>query len=154
MKKQGRTWFLVSNANQSPVPVGKSPIDRHFHSPNASVSTLQRKYTNFCRASVVRALGSGACFLPAGTGANGAKARCSTYKRDQFMRAQVIRSREDVPLLIPARFLNGLSSNMNTIPMLNICTPPPDMYSMNACIGNDFAGEMARSHARLSFMAS
>jgi hypothetical protein len=35
--------------------------------------------------------------------------------------------------------------------MLNICTPPPDMYNMNACIGSDFAGEMARSHARFSF---
>jgi len=54
-------------------------------------------------------------------------------------------------VFIAATLLNGLISNMNTIPMLNICTPPPDMYNMKACIGSDFAGEMARSHARFSF---
>ena len=43
---------------------------------------------------------------------------------------------------------------MNTMLMLKICTPPPDMYNMNACIGRDFAGETARSQARLSFMDS
>lgn len=40
------------------------------------------------------------------------------------------------------------------MPMLKIWTPPPDMYSMNACMGSDFAGEMAKSQARLSFNAS
>ena len=57
-------------------------------------------------------------------------------------------------MFIAAKFLNGLKSSMNTIPMLNICTPPPDMYSMNACMGSDFAGEMAKSHARLSLRDS
>lgn len=38
-----RTDARVSNANQSPVPVGKSPICRHFQSPNANVSILHRK---------------------------------------------------------------------------------------------------------------
>jgi hypothetical protein len=50
--------------------------------------------------------------------------------------------------------LNGLRRSMNTIPMLNICTPPPDMYSMNACMGSDFAGPVAKSSARLSLSAS
>ena len=35
--------------------------------------------------------------------------------------------------------------------MLNICTPPPDIYSMMACMGRDLAGEIASSHARLFF---
>ncbi len=61
---------------------------------------------------------------------------------------------QNAPVFMAARFLNGLSSNMNTIPMLNTWTPPPDMYNMNACMGRDFAGEMARSHARLSFRVS
>lgn len=60
----------------------------------------------------------------------------------------------NVPVLIPARFLNGLLSSMNTIPMLKIWTPPPDMYSMNACMGRDFAGAIAKSHARLVFNSS
>ena len=47
--------------------------------------------------------------------------------------------------------MNGETSSMNTMPMLNICTPPPDMYNMNACMGSDFAGAMAKSHARFSF---
>jgi hypothetical protein len=42
---------------------------------------------------------------------------------------------------------------MKTIPMLNICTPPPDMYSMNACMGRDFAGAVAKSIARFSLIA-
>ena len=53
-----------------------------------------------------------------------------------------------------ARFLKGLERSMNTMPMLKICTPPPDMYSMNACMGNCLAGEIATSHARFSFNAS
>jgi hypothetical protein len=47
--------------------------------------------------------------------------------------------------------LNGLNKSMNTIPMLNIWMPPPDMYSITACMGSCFRGEMARSHARLVF---
>jgi hypothetical protein len=43
--------------------------------------------------------------------------------------------------------------SMTTIPMLNICTPPPDMYSMNACIGSDFAGAVAKSSARFSLIS-
>jgi hypothetical protein len=43
---------------------------------------------------------------------------------------------------------------MATMPMLKICTPPPDMYSMNACMGKDFMGEMAKSHAFLVFRPS
>ena len=43
---------------------------------------------------------------------------------------------------------------MATIPMLKICTPPPDMYSMNACMGKDLTGEMAKSQAFLVFKSS
>ena len=60
----------------------------------------------------------------------------------------------DVPVLIAARFLNGLESSMNTMPMLNIWTPPPDMYSMKNCIGSCLAGAMAKSHARLALSDS
>lgn len=63
-------------------------------------------------------------------------------------------SENDVPLLIDARFLNGLERSMNTMPMLNIWTPPPDIYSMKACIGRDLAGATAKSHARLAFNSS
>lgn len=59
---------------------------------------MHRKYAIFCRVSVENALGG------AELGAKGANA-----------------------VLMPARFLNGLLSNMKTIPMLNICTPPPDI---------------------------
>jgi len=52
------------------------------------------------------------------------------------------------------RFLNGESKSIATIPMLKICTPPPDMYNMKACIGSDFTGEMAKSHALFTFSAS
>lgn len=51
-------------------------------------------------------------------------------------------------------FLNGDDNSMKTIPMLKICTPPPDIYNMNACIGNDFAGDVAKSHALFSFNAA
>ena len=64
----------VSNANQSPVPIGNNPIDRHFHSPIANVKRLQSKYTIFCSGSVVSAFGSGECFLSPRTGENGANA--------------------------------------------------------------------------------
>ena len=40
------------------------------------------------------------------------------------------------------------------MPMLKICTPPPDMYSMNACMGSDLSGEMAKSQAFLVFRSS
>lgn len=40
------------------------------------------------------------------------------------------------------------------MPMLKICTPPPDMYSMNACMGSDFTGEIAKSHAFLVLRSS
>ena len=88
-----RTWFLVSNASQSAVPVGNSPIDRHFHNPNPRVKRLHNRYTTFCRASVVRALGCGACFLPAGTGANGAKAR-ESYAEEYLSTGDAVRPME------------------------------------------------------------
>lgn len=145
------TGPLVSNANQSPVPVGNNPIDRHFHRPSANVSRLQIKYTIFCRGSVVKALGStGEAFFSA-VGAKGANA--SVFHPLENI-AIMSEDGLDVPLLIPARFLKGLDSSMNTIPMLKICTPPPDMYNMNACIGRLFAGEIAMSHARFSFSAA
>ena len=40
------------------------------------------------------------------------------------------------------------------MPMLKTCTPPPDMYSITACIGSCLTGLMARSHARLVRKAS
>jgi hypothetical protein len=52
------------------------------------------------------------------------------------------------------RFLKGESKSIATMPMLKICTPPPDMYSMNACIGSDLTGEMANSQAFFVFRAS
>ena len=55
---------------------------------------------------------------------------------------------------MPDRFLNGESKSIATIPMLKICTPPPDMYNMKACIGSDLTGEMAKSHALFTFSAS
>jgi len=54
-------------------------------------------------------------------------------------------------VLIVAMFVNGLIRSMNTIPILKICTPPPDIYNMKACIGSDLAGPIANSHARFSF---
>ena len=59
-----------------------------------------------------------------------------------------------MPSFILAMFLNGDSNNINTMPMLKIWIPPPDMYSMNACIGRDFAGAIAASQARFAFRAS
>jgi len=40
------------------------------------------------------------------------------------------------------------------MPMLKICTPPPDMYNMKACIGKDLTGEIAKSQAFLVFRSS
>ena len=34
------------------MPVGRRPIDRHFHSPTNSVSILHATYTTFCKPSV------------------------------------------------------------------------------------------------------
>jgi hypothetical protein len=51
-------------------------------------------------------------------------------------------------------FLNGESRSIATMPMLKICTPPPDMYNMNACMGSDLTGEMAKSQAFLVFKSS
>jgi hypothetical protein len=59
---------LVSKASQSPVPVGSSPIDRHFQSPTPNVNRLQAKYRSFAIGSVVMD------FDFACTGANGANA--------------------------------------------------------------------------------
>ena len=59
-----------------------------------------------------------------------------------------------MPSFIAAIFLNGDSNNINTMPMLKIWTPPPDMYSINACIGRAFAGAIAVSQARFSFRES
>jgi hypothetical protein len=66
----------------------------------------------------------------------------------ESVRVLVTSKRVILPALMPAIFLNGVSRSMNMIPMLNIWTPPPDMYNMKACIGRDFAGEIAKSHAR------
>jgi hypothetical protein len=41
-----------------------------------------------------------------------------------------------------------------TIPILKICTPPPEKYTMTSCIGNCLAGDVAKSHARLALSAS
>lgn len=60
----------------------------------------------------------------------------------------------NAPVFMAERFLNGESKSIATMPMLKICTPPPDMYNMNACMGSDLAGEMAKSHARFCFSAS
>ncbi len=49
---------LASNANQSPVPVGSSPMDLHFQRPTPRVKRLQATYTAFCNKSVEKAVGS------------------------------------------------------------------------------------------------
>jgi len=81
----------VSNASQSPVPIGNKPIELHLYSPNASVSMLARIYTIFWRKRVLNDLEE------EDDGAKGANA-----------------------VLIAATFLNGLNISMNTIPMLKI----------------------------------
>jgi hypothetical protein len=58
----------LSNANQSPVPVGNKPILRHFHNPTARVNKLHKRYTNFCSGRVVMD------FAEEVVGANGANA--------------------------------------------------------------------------------
>jgi hypothetical protein len=58
------------------------------------------------------------------------------------------------PVFAVDRFLKGESKSIATMPMLKICTPPPDMYSMNACIGSDLSGEIANSQAFFVFRAS
>ena len=77
---------LASNANQSPVPVGSSPMDLHFQSPTPSVNRLHATYTNFCNKSVENAAGSDL------EGANWAKARLNTcYKAGPFSKKIVTR---------------------------------------------------------------
>ena len=80
-------------------------------------------------------------------GATGVDVRSKVIKRNVVVR-------RNAPVLTVDRFLNGESKSMATMPMLKICTPPPDMYSMNACIGNDLTGEIANSHAFFFFSAS
>lgn len=63
----------VSKANQSPVPVGSNPIERHFHRPNARVRRLQRIYATFCNERVLKAFGD------EDAGANGANAKPGDY---------------------------------------------------------------------------
>jgi len=60
----------------------------------------------------------------------------------------------NAPSFMEDRFLNGESKSIATIPILKICTPPPDMYSMNACIGKDLTGEIAKSQAFLVLRSS
>ena len=55
---------------------------------------------------------------------------------------------------MPAPFLNGVRRSIKTMPMLKTCTPPPDMYSITACIGSCLTGLMARSQARFLRRAS
>lgn len=59
---------------------------------------MHATYTNFCSGRVFHEVELD------GTGAKGANAA-----------------------FIPAIFLKGVRSSIKTIPMLNICTPPPDM---------------------------
>ena len=133
----------LSNASQSPVPVGNSPMLRHFHSPTPSVNRLHNKYTTFCNGRVVMD------FAEAAVGANGANAVVQRVRKMSWMTCAYAAWYS--PVLIAAMFLNGLMRSINTIPMLKICTPPPDIYNMKACIGNDLAGLIAKSHARFSF---
>jgi hypothetical protein len=104
-------------------------MDRHFQRPSARVRTLQTRYASFCSGRVESELAEGDD--DDGPGAKGAKA-----------------------IFIDERFLNGESRSIATMPMLKICTPPPDMYSMNACMGSDLSGEMAKSQAFLFFKSS
>lgn len=60
----------------------------------------------------------------------------------------------NAPVFMPERFLKGESKSIATMPMLKICTPPPDMYSMNACMGSDLSGEIAKSQALRVLSAS
>lgn len=53
--------------------------------------------------------------------------------------------------MIVPNALIGLISSMARMPMLNICTPPPDMYSINAFMGSDLPGVIAISQARFCF---
>lgn len=53
-----RTMPRVSNASQSPVPVGIRPIERHLYIPRAIVKILHPKKASFCRVSVEKEVGS------------------------------------------------------------------------------------------------
>jgi hypothetical protein len=138
-----RTRSRLSKASQSPVPVGSKPMDLHFHRPTPSVKRLHRKYSSFCASRVENAAESDLA------GAKGLKAdsRFSAFRSGTCKSAVL-------PEFMVVRFLTGVRSNMKTMPILKICTPPPDIYNIKACIGSDFAGESAKSHAFLSFILS
>lgn len=88
--------------------MGNNPIDRHFHNPKPSVKTFARIYTNFCNGSTENDLefvGDGANDANAGSHLSGRYWHIAKYY---------------TPVLIAATFLNGLRSNMKTMPMLNI----------------------------------
>lgn len=57
-QRNSRTGPLVSKASQSPVPVGKRPICRHFHTPIPNPTRWKNKNAPFWRNNVVTALGS------------------------------------------------------------------------------------------------
>ena len=57
-------------------------------------------------------------------------------------------------MLIADTFLNGESRSIVTMPMLKICMPPLDMYSINACMGSNLSSEITKSHAFLIFSFS
>ena len=67
----------VSNASQSPVPVGRRPIERHFQSPTASVKRLHAIYAIFCSGRTVNELAL------AGVGANGVNAISTVQVRER-----------------------------------------------------------------------
>jgi hypothetical protein len=46
-RRKARTSPLVSKASQSAVPIGRRPIDWHFHSPTPSVRILHNTKTIF-----------------------------------------------------------------------------------------------------------
>ena len=81
---------------------------------------LQRRYAIFCSRSVLNDFGDD------DAGANGAKARSSNQLLSIRLDGRAHRH-GDAPEFMEARFLNGLERSMKTMPMLNICTPPPDM---------------------------
>lgn len=95
----------------------------HLYSPSAIVRRLQAIYASFGTSREVMIFEESAL-----DGVNGANA-----------------------VLIVETALMGFKRSMAKMPILNICTPPPDMYSMNAFIGSDLAGDIARSQARVRF---
>lgn len=84
---------------------------------------MHATYTSFCNGRVVKdlAFDDDAAEEP---GANWAKASSNRLSQSCEESGS---GYGDAPVLMAARFLKGVDSNMNTIPMLNIWTPPPDM---------------------------